>query len=497
MGPGIAEVVRHRRGRLALIALAAAIVAGLVLAGQGWRHRGPDEDVLRALVQAHAFVQEGRVPRYANHTDLGSHFPPGTMWLALPGVLLTPQSRHAEAIGSVTLYLATLAGLFVLATRYFGRSTAIVAASLYALSPVAVTLAPILWPRGHPFFLVWMAYAATRWVDDDDGRWLALAGVVWAAGLYVHLELAPAALMLPVLWGVYRPRIHWPSLSAAIVISMVLWAPYLDFQRERAFIDLRSQLTMTPLSARAEESIDGCVAVPMAREALDWMPRARPSWAERLAAVPRLAMTNFRSQVLGGDLLLFALMAAAIGAALSSGSRVRRPFSPRASWWVIAGAAIAGVEVIVRWGADPALVDGALGIRAGLIAAIALFAVQAGRALADPMGDGSGSARGREALALALLAPYLAFVLATEPYRDDRMFSLWPLQILLATAFALSWRRHAGWRWARAAVLPLVVAAVVVNPVILERIRDWRAHGWSGVTPAHAVPSAYRDIRCH
>jgi hypothetical protein len=94
-----------------------------------------------------------------------------------------------------------------------------------------------------------MAYWLHRWISANSARSLAVALVFWAAGMYVFMEIAPAALLVPVLWLVYRPPIRLASLTIALVASVSLWWPYLLYQRTRDFQDLHALLSRTPLYA--------------------------------------------------------------------------------------------------------------------------------------------------------------------------------------------------------------------------------------------------------
>ena len=64
----------------------------------------------------------------------------------------------------------------------------------------------------------------------------------WAAGMYVFLELAPALGILPVMWWLHRPPLRLRALAVGAGVTLVIWYPYLAFEAERGFVDLRSQV---------------------------------------------------------------------------------------------------------------------------------------------------------------------------------------------------------------------------------------------------------------
>lgn len=76
------------------------------------------------------------------------------------------------------------------------------------------------------------------------------------------------------------------------------------------------------------------------------------------------------------------------------------------------------------------------------------------------------------------------------------MLGIWPLQVTLIAGMvgaALSTSRAPRRAWL--AVL-LVVMVVAANRPLLQRARDWQAHGWSGVEPAQVAAADFRAVRC-
>src|SRR5437870_4477122 len=160
----------------------------------------------------------------------------------VPGLVTTKDPRLFEAAGAGILYLGTLAGIFFLARSFFGMRCAVLAVGLYSLSELGLFYSASLWPRGHPFFYVWMVYFAAQWASQKKAEYLAAAVLTWAAGMYVFMEIAPALFILPIIWFLYRPPLKLRPLLFAGVAILGLWYPYLKFEYRREFIDLRSQL---------------------------------------------------------------------------------------------------------------------------------------------------------------------------------------------------------------------------------------------------------------
>src|SRR5262245_19308304 len=229
------------------LALLLVIALGVLLALQGWKSRIPNFDMLTTIAAAQELVDSGRLPDKGVVTSFGSFAPPGLTYLMLPG-LAFGDPRLFEYIGSVALYIGTLIGIFSLSRRYFGRRCALLAVTVYGLSALGLTAANTLFFQydTHCFY-VWMVYCTARWVERDNPRFLDAALLVWAAGMYVFMEMAPAILMLPVIWLVYRPAVRIVPVLVSAIVAAAIWFPYLRFEAGRGFMDLRSQVSQTSL----------------------------------------------------------------------------------------------------------------------------------------------------------------------------------------------------------------------------------------------------------
>src|SRR4026207_64429 len=239
-----------RRERIASFFLILAVV-GLVVITQGWRSRIPRFDIAIAIDSAQRLIDRGEVPEKGILTSFASYNPPGVTWLLVPGLLVFDDPRLFEYAGSLALYVGTLLGVFFLARRYCGLGTAFLAAALYGYSELGLTAGSTLFlTYATRSFYVWMIYCVSRWVDDRDPNLLAAAVLVWATGMDVFLEMAPALLVIPVVWLLYRPPIRVAPLAVVAALSTALWFPCLAFEARRDFVDVRSQVfrqSLTPV----------------------------------------------------------------------------------------------------------------------------------------------------------------------------------------------------------------------------------------------------------
>lgn len=486
--------VPRTRNAIALIVAVAA--AGLLIAFQGWRSRGPDFDVTPAMARAVAFVERGVVPPRGTLTDLGSYFPAGTSWLLVPGVVLLHDPRLVELFTTGALYLLTLVGIFLLARRLFDVRVAVAAVVIYALSQQALNLASWLWPRGHPVFYIWIAYCCERWIAGRSGVFAAYALALWSVGMYVHFELAPAILMPAAVWIAFRPPVEWRALAIAGAALTWLWMPYLRLEATRGFIDVQSQLLLRSIDARGVERVPMCGEEPTTSPVLlPYVPETT-SPAVRVATMLDLVPANLNTRVVGGEFLLLALMS--LGLLLLACAALGFDPQPRGAPRVLAaGVALLCVEILaveatLRWGLDPAhpMTRPLLALRRLNVVLVCVLPV-AGvwRAAWDHLSS--------RFLLLAVSVPWAVLLLLTEEGGDRRFIGLWPLQsIVLGVAVIAVAERMPQRRWVRSIGIAVVVAIVAANLLTVKRLRDWRLHGWSGQDAPRLLARDYRVMVC-
>lgn len=97
--------------------------------------------------------------------------------------------------------VAAVALIYYLSLKWFGRLPAILAAALYALSPVAITYSRSSWnPNPAPFFALLVILGFYQAHTSRDFRWLILVGGAFAFALQMHYLSLILLPLLGVLW---------------------------------------------------------------------------------------------------------------------------------------------------------------------------------------------------------------------------------------------------------------------------------------------------------
>jgi hypothetical protein len=504
-----------------LVLVHVVAVIGMSFAFQGWKSRFLTFDLLPHIQSARELVERGRIPDRGCLSRFGSHIPPGTTWLLAPGLLAFDDPRLYESIGSGILYWGTVVGIFLLARTYFGMRCALLSAALYGLSQLGLHFAGSLWPRGHPFFYVWMIYWTDRWVREKSAKYLAAALVTWGAGMYVFMEIAPALFVLPVVWLLHRPPVRLRPLLFAAVVILALWSPYLQFEAGRRFIDLRSQVQRKYIlpsnykdawcssNARLEvwtgQTYRPFVSFGSKSGETVEERSVFKTWSRLLVpaiGVAGLLLANFQrvAQIPGASLILALLVVASmvwLSLTVSSLNAIRRfcdSWSKPIAWGLIVCGVLGNEFFLARLAPDRTLAPSTLfAIRmlqvvfllSGMVVLMQRYAIVSrlwDRATADARTVESGPKPGL--LVVSLVIPWLILLVLVDPSWAPRLYWIWPLQVIFlaaAVTYLPSKLRIARpLSWMSQILLALIIFG---NPLLVSRFNSWLESGHAGSDP--------------
>ena len=492
---------------LACVWLIGAVVVVLHL--QGWAGRLTNADVVPHARDALALVRNGTLPVWGGLNSLASCNPPGNTWLLAPGAAWLADPRLVQVPGGALLFLAALAGVYRLARGFLPRPGACACAGVYALSAVGMGTATSLWPRFPQAAAIWTFVLLVEWARDRRAAALAGALLVWALGLYVHMEGLLLAPLFAALWVVYRPPVRSRRLVVVAALVAAVWWPYVRADAACGWTNLRSQLALrtllytpaaqpavnaaavragvaplelpAPHSSRglASRAIDALGAVEQKARAMVRMPAAN------LAAHLRSAWLAWTA----GLLLLGACLCCGL-----AGWRLRFRAPPDISPRVRRVAAGLGILLCLAGLAGNEVVLARILGRSALesYAVQALHVVQ-GLLLAGGIAMGFGpwlAARLRDLLArpagpaavpaFGLLVAWGTAMAIADPDAPYRVHYLWPMQVAMG-----GWVVYALVRRVASPLLrPVLAAACVVAGFLTSpapaAMADWACRGWKG-----------------
>ena len=437
-------------------------IIGMLLSLQGWKSRPPAFDMLTYFNSAEHLLKTGTPARYGDVSSYGSFPPGGTTWLIAPGMLLFHDPRLYEKFGSTLLHLGTLLGVFLLARRSFGMRCAYLSVILYGLSGLGLSFAGSLYPIGHPFFYVWLAYFAVQWVTCRDAKYLAAAMATWTVGMYVDMAITPAVLILPALWLIYRPPLFSKLHLIAAAVTLALWYPYLQFEMERGLADLKSLFlrhNIAPANYKEawcdpnltlEYLTSPSMPSPSGSNTLQEAQSKGLTVLDRLLRRGRRVVVNFNEVAPspGVSLLLTVLALSSLGV-LSVTALVSR---------------------VCRFVTRQRMIPGSMTAKSSLShAVIALQEI--------------GNKIETELFVLSLVVPWLTLLIVAELDNQGRFFWLWPLQAIVLAAFITEvitrWQVASPVLWLSQLLL---IGILLISP-LKRNLERWVRDGWAGSDP--------------
>jgi hypothetical protein len=206
----------------------------------------PNYDILNDYENAVALLHAQGLPAWGAISSFGSVNPPGVSYGMLAGIVFGGgmDPGAAQRMASVFWFGVSLIGLFLFLHQRFGRRAAILGTLIYGFSGPGAFFAVSMWPRAHPAFLIWLLYFADRWCLQRNSNAIGWIIAISAFATYWMLEFLPALLVLPLLWMLYRPPLHWRPVLVGSAFALALWWPYLHLQQQRDWRDLHALLLL-------------------------------------------------------------------------------------------------------------------------------------------------------------------------------------------------------------------------------------------------------------
>ncbi len=508
--------------RLGIVAVSAVTAVGVLLAWQGWNSRLMNFDYINFIDGADRLLKDGVWPDRGDASSYWAFATPGASLLMVPGMLVFDDPRLYESIASVAMYIGTVFGLFLLARQCFGLTCACLSVVVYALSRNGLFYAGSIYPIGHPFFFVWMAYCSLQWVQRNDGRYLGAAMMTWGLGMYVDMVLAPALFLIPAIWLLYRPRVSVAPLALAALVVAAVWFPYLRFEQTRGFADLKSLVTRQSLQppdytrswcapSLVVQRLGEPTQVAEVRR-VKGVDVEGPGGLAALAAFVRLrsftlmdGMTFNFDQMAWTPLFALPLSLLTVAALAFVGLDTASARMATGNWgllgrlkpvgWTLLALSLLTNEVLIAryLGATGTLAETTItAIRAlqMVLAVCGLVLVLGHRRIAAYVRRLGGQLRAHQddrrrqsaaVLALALTVSWLVLVMVVEPAAAHRYFWLAPLQLMFLVAAVTYVPQRLRWPSAATRVVQVLLTLLLLtHPWLRAPVEAWAAGGWSG-----------------
>lgn len=203
-----------------------------------------EADYVPLIARGAAWLDGGAFPVVGTLSSVAAYNLPFLVWLQLPALLLT---RHVPTalIGTQLAFnlLATLAA-YRLGKELIDERAGMIAALLFTYSQVGISSAYTAWAQLLlPGFCVFFVYCLYRWKVAGRAGFVALTWLVATAAFMTHFSAVLFFGVLAALWLVLRLPWNARGVAAGALLSAAMLTPYMVFEVEQDFADLRAFFT--------------------------------------------------------------------------------------------------------------------------------------------------------------------------------------------------------------------------------------------------------------
>lgn len=197
-------------------------------------------DQAATLAIALNWTRSGQFPLVANKSSIGLMNPPMVEYLQALALFVV-QDILAVAWLTVLLNVGGLVVSAWIANRVWGWRVAVMTAGLYAVNPYLVYYGRMIWNQTLvPFFSALALAALLQYFAlERRGIYLTLAIISLTILIQLHLTSAVLSVVIAVLCIVERKLRLWP-IAAGLGISALLWTPFLVFEIQAGFPDVKA-----------------------------------------------------------------------------------------------------------------------------------------------------------------------------------------------------------------------------------------------------------------
>lgn len=210
---------------------------------------GRDAQIVREMVSIHHF------PLIGPPTSVGNiYLGPLYYYIMLPPMFLFNFSPVAASAMVGVIGVMTVALIYYLGKNFFNRKAGLLAAFLYAISPVTIAYSNFSWnPNPLPFFTLLFIFGLYKVNKTGNFLWMILTGASLAASLQMHylsLILIPVAGVLYTheIWYRRSQKRSYKNLTkgtfSAVLIFLIIMSPIFLFDLRHDFLNYKAIISL-------------------------------------------------------------------------------------------------------------------------------------------------------------------------------------------------------------------------------------------------------------
>lgn len=194
---------------------------------------GRDVLVVKRMIVDHKFTLLGPT------ASVGGFFlGPIYYYFMVPALWLSGLNPVGPAILVALFGVATIYLVYILGKTFFDKKAGLIAAALYALSPVVINYSHSSWnPNLVPFFSCLLILVLNKWSENKNLKYLFMAGLLMGIGLQLHYLFAFLGVFTLAYILMTDKRIIWKEIGVIFFGFVVLYSPFLLFEIRHGFIN--------------------------------------------------------------------------------------------------------------------------------------------------------------------------------------------------------------------------------------------------------------------
>lgn len=201
-------------------------------------------DYVPVIARGQAWLDGGTFPAVGTLSSVAAYNMPFLTWLQLPVMLFTRDVATILIVTQLIFNFIATWFVFRLGAEMFTSMAGFIAAMLFTLSETGISSAYTAWAQLLlPGFYVMVLYCLYRWKVDNRAVHVAFALIVSTAAFMTHFSAVLLYGIIVAFWLILRLPLNWRGIIVGLFVSALMLTPYMLFQVERDFVDLKAFFT--------------------------------------------------------------------------------------------------------------------------------------------------------------------------------------------------------------------------------------------------------------
>ncbi len=201
-------------------------------------------DYVPVISRGQVWLDGGAFPSVGTLSSVAAYNMPFLVWLQLPVMVFTRDVATILILTQLLFNFITTWFVFKLGFEMFSPLVGLIAATLFTFSETGISSAYTAWAQLLlPGFYVMAVYCLYHWKKDGSSHYVALALILSTAAFMTHFSAVLLYGIIFVFWLILRLPINLKGLAIGGIVSVLMLAPYMAFEVERDFVDLKAFFT--------------------------------------------------------------------------------------------------------------------------------------------------------------------------------------------------------------------------------------------------------------